>query len=146
MRIQEAGIGFSAGAEGGSRDFRVVLIREGLAKSGRYYTRQAVEQVAAAANGLRAFANRPTPSEDRERPVRSVRDVVGVYRDAATREHEGRLQAEATLRVFEHAEWLAGMVRESLELAAGEVVGLSIDGLAVVKAGEPAEVGRRVPV
>jgi hypothetical protein len=49
VRIREAGIGFSAAGEGSGRDFRVVLIREGLAKSGRYYTRQAVERVAAAA-------------------------------------------------------------------------------------------------
>ncbi len=149
IAIREAGVGLTealAGAEGAPpRDFRVVLVREGLAKSGRYYTRRAVEDVAAAASGLRAFANHPTPEEDRQRPVRSVRDLVGVYRDAGVQEAEGKAQAFATFHVFEHAAWLASLARESLDVG-GEVVGLSLDGLAVVKAGEPAGVGRRVPV
>lgn len=57
----------------------MVLIPEGLAKSGRYFTRRAVEDVARLAAGARAFADHPTPTEDRERPVRSIRDVVGWY-------------------------------------------------------------------
>lgn len=142
IRIQEAG----SLASGAGRDFRVALIREGLARSGRYFTRRAVEQVAAAADGLRAFANHPTADEDRSRPVRSVRDLVGFYTSLATTEGEGRLQAEATLHLFEGAEWLAGMAREALAAGRPEVIGLSIDSLAVVKAGEPAGVGRRVPV
>lgn len=88
--IREAAIGLvgcGAGdqADGASRDFRVVLIREGLAKSGVFYTRRVVEEIAAAAEGLRAFADHPTPSEDRERPVRSVRDVVGFYKEASAK-------------------------------------------------------------
>src|SRR6266545_1220460 len=73
---------------GGERDFPVTVIREGLALSGRYYARQAVEDVARLVNGARAFANHPTPSEDRERPVRAIGDVVGVYRDVRVEEVE----------------------------------------------------------
>src|SRR5688572_12758164 len=65
VEIGEAGRGLVAswvsgigegGGGGAGREFRVVLIREGLAKSGRYFTRGAVEQIAEAAEGLRAFA------------------------------------------------------------------------------------------
>ena len=153
-RIREAGEvcgALSGEGEGGA--LHVVLIREGLAKSGRYFTRRAVEDVARLAEGARAFADHPTPSEDRERPARSIRDVVGFYRNAQTAEAEddsgaSRLNAEATLRVFEHAGWLRSMAREVLTDGgiSGEVMGLSIDAVAVVKPGRPAGMAKEVPV
>src|SRR5687768_13178366 len=78
------------GTDGGpaKREFRVVLLKEGLAKSGRYFPAEFVGQIAAAAEGQRAFADHPTATEDRERPVRSVRDVVGFYRDGRVRVDE----------------------------------------------------------
>ncbi|MDE2992873.1 MAG: hypothetical protein OXU67_03225, partial [Chloroflexota bacterium] len=63
-----------------SRNVRVVLIRAGEAKSGRVFTQRALEDIAAAADGLRCFADHPTALEDRLRPARSVRDIVGVFR------------------------------------------------------------------
>ena len=66
-RIREAGEVCGGHAEeGDGGGLHVVLIREGLAKSGRYFTRRAVEDVARLAEGARAFADHPTPSEDRE--------------------------------------------------------------------------------
>lgn len=145
VAIREAGA-VAAAREGDGREFRVVLVREGLAKSGRYFTRRAVEDVARQANGARAFADHPTPSEDRERPVRSVRDVVGVYAGCAVEEADGKAQATGTLRLMEHAAWLASLARESVALGGEGLIGLSIDSLAVVRVGEPAGVGRRVPI
>ncbi|HET7770100.1 MAG TPA: Mu-like prophage major head subunit gpT family protein, partial [Chloroflexota bacterium] len=131
------------------RDFAVILIREGLSKTGRFYTRRCVEDIARAAGGLRAFADHSTPTENRERPVRSVRDVVGFYKDAAvtTDEETGLLQAEATLHLFEGAAWLADMAREALAaVPAHEVIGLSIDALCAVREDQPPGLTRRVPV
>jgi hypothetical protein len=149
LRIREDGAGRVEGgmSEAGSRDrdFPVVLIREGQALSGRFYTRAAVEDVARQASGARAFANHSTPSEDRERSVRSVNDIVGVYRDARVEESDGRAEARATLRLFAHAEWLAAMVREGGELGV-PVVGISIDGRARIRIGRPAGMERPVPV
>src|SRR5687768_3466987 len=135
--------------EATGRDFRVILIREGLAKSGRYFTRRVVEQIAAAAEGLRAFADHPTPSEDRERPARSVRDVVGFYKDATAVVDPitGLVQAEATLHLFESAAWLADVAREVL--ASGlpqEVIGLSIDAVCLLRNGRPPGVASVVVV
>ena len=119
--VRESGVLTAANeASEARRDFDVVLIREGLSKSGRYYSRRVVEQIAAAADGQRAFADHPTATEDRERPVRSIRDVVGFYRAGRTSEvadpatGEARLQAEATLRLFKSAGWLASLAREAL--------------------------------
>jgi hypothetical protein len=144
--IRESAAVLSALDLSGGSDFHVVLIREGLAKSGRYFTREAVRQIASAADGLRAFADHPTPTQDRERPVRSVADMVGYYDGAAVAEVEGRLQAEATLHLFDSAAWLAGMVREALQSGHPDIVGLSIDAVCVVRPGSPPELGRSVPV
>ncbi|HXI15201.1 MAG TPA: Mu-like prophage major head subunit gpT family protein, partial [Chloroflexota bacterium] len=59
-----------------------------------------------------------------------------------------RLNAAATLRVFEHAGWLRSMAREVLTDGgiSGEVMGLSIDAVAVVKPGRPADMTKEVPV
>jgi hypothetical protein len=152
--IREAGVGLAGPVGDGGRDFRVVLIREGLAKSGRFFTRRAVEDVARLAEGSRAFADHPTASEDRERPVRSIRDVVGWYSGVAVEEDDRRgttgegagAQAVGTLHVAEAHAWLASMAREALAAGQPGVIGLSIESLAVVRAGEPPCVGRRVPV
>ncbi|HEV2122556.1 MAG TPA: hypothetical protein VGW38_07260, partial [Chloroflexota bacterium] len=146
--IREAGEGLVLldPAVGEGREFRVVLLREGLAKSRRYFTPEAVRQIAAAAEGLRAFADHPTPTEDRERPVRSITDMVGYYHDAGVSEVDGRVQAEATLHFFESAAWLAGLVREALRAGHAEIVGLSIDAVCVVNPGTPPGLGRPVAV
>ena len=45
--------------------WRVVIVREGPALSGRTYTRQAVTDVAQQVEGLRCFADHPTALGDR---------------------------------------------------------------------------------
>ncbi len=130
-----------AQGERGPRRVRAVLLREGLARSGRYFTLRAVADVAAAAEGLRCFADHPTPDEDRLRPGRSVRDIVGVFRDAALAYETGpdgtrRARAEATLHVLESATWLWDLITGSLDSAArgsDDLVGLSIDALCAVR-------------
>ena len=135
----------------GGREFRVILIREGLALSRRYFSRRVVEEIARAADGLRAFADHPTPTEDRERPVRSVKDMVGFYKDARTvegKDAEGRtrLHAEARLHLFESAGWLATLVQESLACGYPGVVGLSIDSIVRMQLGRPEGLPREVMV
>jgi len=154
VEIRESALGLvelreADASERSGRELRVVLIREGMAKSGRYYTRAFVEQVASAADGLRAFADHATPAEDRERPARGVRDVVGFYRDGAARVDEGSelLQAEATLHLFESAKWLAEAMREVLAVGPPrEVMGLSIDAVCALRMGTPPGSGREVPI
>ena len=94
--------------------YRVVILREGLALSGRHYTREAVQDVARRASGLRCFADHPTALGDRLQPARSVRDLVGQFADAGVREvapeavglqatYGPCLVVEATLHLLAHA-------------------------------------------
>ena len=113
-----------------SRNVRVVLIRAGEAKSGRVFTPQALADIAAAADGLRCFADHPTALEDRLRPARSVRDIVGVFRTPRLVGNGGEaMRVEASLHVLEHADWLWQLVKEVVQLGEKDVIGLSIDAL-----------------
>src|SRR5581483_7810634 len=135
---------------GGSRRVRAILLREGLAKSGRYFTLAALHDVARAAEGLRCFADHPTPEQDRQRPARSVRDLVGYFRNPRVVPGEpagaAPAQVEATLCVLESAGWLWDLVEASLAPDGPELIGLSIDALCRVRHGPiPAPHEHRAP-
>lgn len=134
-----------------SRNVRVVLIRAGEAKSGRVFTQRALEDIAAAADGLRCFADHPTALEDRLRPARSVRDIVGVFRSPRLVGNGGEaMRVEASLHVLEYADWLWQLVKEVVELGEKDVIGLSIDALCTLvtesRAGRTVQIVESVPV
>lgn len=111
------------------RDIAVTVLKEGLSRNGRYFTPQALQDVAAQLDGLKAFADHPTPASDSIGKPRSVRDVVGFYR-------EPRLEGDrvrATLHIFGSADWLWSLVQEAVALGRPDVLGLSIDSLAAVR-------------
>ena len=134
-----------------SRNVRVVLIRAGEAKSGRVFTQRALADIAAAADGLRCFADHPTALEDRLRPARSVRDIVGVFRNPRLLGNGGEaMRVEASLHVLEHADWLWQLVKEVVQLGEKDVIGLSIDALCTLvtesRAGRTVQIVESVPV
>ena len=115
--------------------FRVVLIREGRALSGRVYSRAALADVAKAVPGLRCFADHPTPSQDAQQPQRSVRDVVGYFsdpsmRDAVDADGVERQEVTGTLHVLESAGWAADLAYQAITQSSTSPAGLSIDGMA----------------
>ncbi len=128
------------------RDVAVTVLRAGLSRNGRHFTRQALRDVAAQLDGLHAFADHPASPDPGSRQPRSVRDVVGFYR-------EPRLEGDrvrATLHIFASADWLWSLVQEAVAMGRPDVLGLSIDSLAAVRArqqhGKPTHVVERIPV
>jgi len=111
------------------RAVEVVCIRAGLSKNGNYYTPAVVRAMAPLFEGARAFADHPAPGE---RPERSIRDIVGYYKDPRV-DDEGTLRA--TLKVARGAEWLWDLVREAVEEGQPDLIGLSIDADARVAPG-----------
>ena len=104
------------------RDVAVTVLRQGMSRNGRYFTPQALQDVAQQIDGLKAFADHPSPAGDSIHKPRSVRDVVGFYR-------EPRLEGDrvrATLHIFSSADWLWSLVQEAVELGRPDVLGLSI--------------------
>ena len=128
------------------RDVAVTVLRQGMSRNGRYFTPQALQDVAQQIDGLKAFADHPSPAGDSMHKPRSVRDVVGFYR-------EPRLEGDrvrATLHIFGSADWLWSLVQEAVEMGRPDVLGLSIDSLASVRTqqqnGKSTQVVERIPV
>ena len=128
------------------RDVAVTVLRQGMSRNGRYFTPQALQDVAQQLDGLKAFADHPSPAGDSIHKARSVRDMVGFYR-------EPRLEGDrvrATLHIFGSADWLWSLVQEAVEMGRPDVLGLSIDSLASVRTqqenGKSIQVVESIPV
>jgi hypothetical protein len=125
-----------SGAARGERDVPVVALRSGTSKNGYFYTPEVVASLVPLLEGAQAFADHPGPQD---RPERSVRDLVGFYRNARveTRPAAGgqprQAEVVATLHLLESAAWLWSTLREALEQGMPGLVGISIDVQATVE-------------
>lgn len=117
-------------------EVEVVCIRPGLSRNGNYYAPEVVRGMAPLFEGARAFADHPGPNE---RPERSVRDLVGYYRDPRVDE-SGALRA--VLKIMRQADWLWALIEEAVNDARPDLVGISIDADGTVRPGTMD--GRRV--
>lgn len=86
---------------GGEEGYGVILIREGMGNSedARWYTGQAIQEMCESgyAEGMQAYADHPDMEEEELRPERSVKHLVGHYRDVTFKEADknGPARAEA---------------------------------------------------
>ena len=109
-------------------DVRVTVIQGGKSINGYYYDEQALQHIARMIDGARAYADHGRSEADQQ--TRSVRDMVGFYKDAqhfpptAASPH-GRV--DATLHVLEAAAWLWSIIQEAVALDRPDLIGLSID-------------------
>ncbi|MEO7019339.1 MAG: hypothetical protein ABI234_04240, partial [Ktedonobacteraceae bacterium] len=106
------------------RDVRVTIIRGGASINGYYYTTDVLQAIAGLLENAQAYVDHTSG------PTRSVRDVVGFYRDAAFVPADANTpggRVEATLHVLESADWLWSMIREACALDNPGLIGLSID-------------------
>jgi len=104
----------------------VTLIRGGTSKNGYAYSEEALQAIAGMVEGAHAYADHG----DANTLTRSVRDIVGFYHDARyippdASHRQGRV--DATLHLFEAADWLWSLIQEACNLGKPELIGLSID-------------------
>ena len=128
------------GAEGGvrvgqsPREIEVVVIRPGVSNNGLRYGERVLEESVPLWSGAPSYCDHPGPLDQGRAGGRSVRDLVGVF--ASPRYEAGR-GIVATLRLYPHAEWLAGVVEAHLaDEAAGRPtakLGISAD-MVILKA------------
>lgn len=122
----------------GPTKFKVALIQEGLGnlRDCYYYTRGALE--GAAANGTfegkKCYADHPSASDERDRPERSVRDIIGHFENVHIEEaDDGSARLCADLIVFPTPafEWARTLVSQAIRFSKKypdrELVGLSIN-------------------
>lgn len=116
--------------------FRAVLIEEGLGnlKDLFYYSREALEGAVALFEGKKIFADHPSAIDEKVRPERSVRDIVGYYENVAVEEgEEGQALVTSDVVMLPHEEnrWARSLMISALEFAKKypdkDFVGLSIN-------------------
>ncbi|HEX7735231.1 MAG TPA: hypothetical protein VF458_10210 [Ktedonobacteraceae bacterium] len=110
------------------RDVRVTVIRGGASINGYYYNQDALQAIAGLLENAQAYVDHASGAVGNG--ARSVRDVVGFYREAVyvpPDESGAGGRVEATLHILESAGWLWSMVREAYLLNNPGLIGLSID-------------------
>ncbi len=126
----------------------VTVIKGGKSINGYHYAEAALQQIAVLVEGARAYADHARLDGDPQ--ARSVRDMVGFYKDAryvppgvgSQDSEHGRV--DATLHILEAASWLWSMIREAVSLGKPDLVGLSIDIFGVWEQASQANSARNV--
>lgn len=120
----------------GPTKFKVVLLQEGLGnfKDRYYYTREALQSAIPIFEGKKMYADHPDAFEEKTRPERSVRDIIGHYENCKVEESsDGRAQlvAEANLIPSEPYRWARSLITEAAKynekFPDKDFVGLSIN-------------------
>ncbi len=145
-RLEAGAAGRAREGGGHGREMDVIALRSGTSKNGFFYTPEVVASLAPLLEGAQAFADHPGPQD---RPERSVRDLVGFYRQARVEEGRtagGQRQAQvaARLHLLESAGWLESMLREALEQGMPHLLGFSIDVQGQVETRRDADTGQVV--
>lgn len=129
---------------GGS--YEATIIREGPGNPAdrRFYTREALRKMVAdgKCENLRCYADHPTPSEERERPERSIRQLVGRFENARFVEGK-RAEVRANFVPIDGPgyEWVRSLIESAIE-SGGGLIGISIDGFG--DAPDQQEIGGKV--
>lgn len=138
-------------SEGGpndaTREVPVLIIKEGMGNQvdRHFYSGELLARVSGLFNGVKAYADHPSKSEEKDRPERSVREVVGYYHSARIVTIEGKKAIAATLKIIEGAayEWAWNLVKEaaafSKKFSDKELVGISINAWGASHAVDGAE-------
>jgi hypothetical protein len=108
--------------EDGRHIAEVTLIRSGRSKQGNLYTPDVLREAAPMFEGAVAFADHVKPGD---LPERSVRDIVGYYRQVRPLTEGGTTRLRAELHLVPGNDWLYGLLQESQHHPS--LCGLSID-------------------
>lgn len=93
-----------------------VIVVTGLNKKGTHeYTKEALQSGIGVFSGARMYADHPTMSEERDRPERSVRDLVGRLGEAYVgKDKHGNDALRAPMLISKTASWLSTLVSEGI--------------------------------
>jgi len=120
--------------------YEITLIKEGLTSDKRrYYPRSVLESSVSLFEGTQAYADHPTKSEMKDRPERSIRDLIGVYESVRLDESNGTTSIKAQLKTLDSAQWVRPLLSMATESA--NMCGASIhaDGTVIPKGSNGAD-------
>ncbi len=109
------------------REVRVTVLRGGASLNGFYYGEETLQAICNLIENAQAYVDH---AEMESSPVRSVRDIVGFYRDPQYVPPDAETplgRVDATLHLLPPADWLWSLICESCEMGLPDLIGLSID-------------------
>lgn len=107
-------------------EWEVVLIEAGLSANGNLYPEEVLRCAVPLFEGIKAFADHATQTEIRERPERSVEEIVGWFESPR---FEGR-GIRATFKLSPAAHRLRELLVDAWERRKQNLIGFSVDALA----------------
>ena len=118
-----------------TREIPVIIIEEGMgnAVDRHIYSPDLLGRSASKFNGIKAFADHPTKSQEKDQPERSVKQIVGFYKETQAETIGGKIKIAATLKVFDGPayDWAWQLVKEAWAYAkqfpGRSLVGISIN-------------------
>lgn len=124
---------FEAVQDGAQYVVPVTLITPGWSKNGRHYGPDVLSKAAKVFEGVKAYADHPGKEDEKNRPERSVKDIVGYYTGVNVT-NDGALKADLHV-VGEARQWLWPLIQETVT-AKQDLIGLSINALGKTSMGE----------
>lgn len=113
-----------------NKTVRATLIVPGWSANGRYYSESVLRQAVPVFEGGQSYADHPGKQEIKNRPERSIRDLVGWYSDVK-QEKDGRITASLHVTAPDMWPIIEAAVTKNPKLA-----GLSINALGETRMGE----------
>lgn len=131
----------------GESGYLITLIREGDGNSadGRFYPGSALRELVESgrAEGMQAFANHPTLSEEMDRPERDVKELIGYHTDIKYVEEAGLPKVKSvfvpvtTNDMHPHYGWVVSLAEAATKAPTkAPLVGWSLFGLSQVHEGK----------
>jgi hypothetical protein len=112
------------------RTVRATLIKPGWSANGRYYSKPVLKEALRLFEGGKSYADHPSKTEAKDRPERSIKDLVGWYSNVK-QEEDGSLTA--SLHVIDDKAW---QIVEAAVSKNPDLVGVSINALGNTRLGE----------
>lgn len=116
--------------------FKVCIIQQGLGnfRDKNYYSADAIKSGVDIYEGKKAYFDHPTPTQEREQPGRSVREIAGHYENVRVVEAAGRLELNADFKPVSGptGEEVTGLMEHAVQYSKKypdkQFIGLSING------------------
>ena len=124
-----------------TREIDVIIIQEGLgnARDKNFYTKECFEKSYKLFEGAQAYADHPTRTEESDRPERSIKELVGYYKNVQVIDYNNKKAIKATLKIMDgdSYNWIWDLVKESVNYAKEypdkDLVGISINASGVTE-------------
>jgi hypothetical protein len=131
--LQESGAAPSVATAAGRRVYRgVTIIKSGLGnrRDRNYYPTETLEKAVASGQfrNLKAYADHQDTISEEVQPERTIRDMVGVYKNDRFVKEGSSGRVTADLHLFRSSRWLSDTIDDLIDLGQTDNIGLSING------------------